>query len=721
MELDFAVQSITSTEMFPHQPLRFFGAGDKHLAIIDPHLQASGTVDLGVKHVVFEDNVIAAIRGLPNTIIVLGSNHLYSVDETTHEVLSSTALTSKVSDFQGLDFHFEAKLICVPLKKNVQLLDMEWVSAAPKVWEPHTSPATFVKFFQIRRFSEESSDDILILTAAQNNSELRFWKFSKAKRFLLMEEVNISLPDQAEKMSFNISVTSSEEYITLCSTSSPIAVVIEVDSSKFKVGKITTWKMPDPCKSCCSQVIPIATHKSLQIQLLVTVRTEGGFYQLAIDESKINSTSVDSHGGSSDRFSHNKHPIALSNQQSMTSVSSSLKGNCTALNTAAENNAALFVKHQAGIINRELEKVAEDLGTIQVAAGENMRLLETKGFEQLAIKLGKEFAQRNKGRLPINAASKESVVVAESDDRVGLLSASQTELLSSISEYAAALRSIAEKGSKLLLSARLEKMLTSALEKATESAVNFDATGSSQLYFSESSLMTSVQTDINALCGEIRSSIRAIHANNINAGGAPKALSVTADQYIAKCLSAAQKIHSEIDETKTLVTQVGVSQHQPLDYSAILSKCISIGESGDWAGALRAALHASDVTLLLNFLESEPCRLNMATLTRPSGIELADFLSLCLQLSYELQQAPGAAPARLEYLHLFLVEWDSWLQDTKKRSTTDERCLSMHSLIATELRRVLAAIEVVDQKELPRASRIKYKVTCKIITQLISP
>lgn len=346
-----------------------------------------------------------------------------------------------------------------------------------------------------------------------------------------------------------------------------------------------------------------------------------------------------------------------------------------------------------------------------------MRILESKSYEQMASKLGHEFAKRNKERLVLGPQSNER---AQSSASEGILTESQQALLASVKAYTESLRGMTQSSCQTIITTLLEQELEAALEKASEMAMNYDATGSTQLYISDANLTSSVQSSVNSVCADIKNSLKKVRADvNVDRGESVNALRNTVEQFLARTMVSLNRLKEDLQETKVLVEKVGVPQAMVINPSAVLAKCISMGEGGDWPGALRAALHASDTSILLNFLECEPCRQSISTLTKTSAIELADFLSLCLQLSFEIESVPGAIPSRLEYLHMFLVEWDDYLQETKKRRSHDDRCASMFKLIAGELTRVLEQLTAVDPKTLPRPSRTKYMLTKKIIGQLV--
>eukprot|EP00796_Vickermania_ingenoplastis_P004238 gene4238-3062_t len=724
--LKHQIYSLTSTENYSKHPALFYGVGANQLVIINPNVQASGNFSITAQYSSFAETVFGAVAGSEGVVFVLTTHHIYAVDEKTGKELFSGTHQAKLTEGQSFDYHENAKIFALPSRNTLIIIDADTVrnadnKKAPKPWDPHSSPTSFARFFQLRNFSGESSDDVLILTAAERNTELRFWTFNrKSQRCTLKEEVTLKGGEAMGPLDFNISVTPSEEYVTLCSKTDALAVIIEIDRTNFKSRRITTWKIPDPSRACCAQMSKVCPSKGgVRMELFLTVRTSEGFMQVLVDESSIASANNNPADSPSNWFSGGSTGPRPVNQQRLTAVSSSLQGDCKALSTAAENNAANVVMEQAASITTELRKLDEDLMKIQTAAGQTMRVLESQSFEQMATKLGKEFATRNKSRLSMGGGTAAQQPATGSAE-IGVMTESQSELLHCINQYTNSLSNITKSSCSQILTTLLEKYLVGALEKASESAMTFDGTGSSQLYFSDSNLTNSAQTVINNACSEIKGTLKKVRSEDQSrATPSSKELGNLADQYIAKYSAAVKKVHDELRETNRLMTQLSVPQAPPMDPSVILAKCISMGEAGDWAGALRAVLHASDFSVLLNFLESESCRANIKKITLPSTIELADFLSLSLQLSYRISAVPGAVPSRLEHLHMFLVEWDDYLQETKKRAANDDRNGPMFKLISEEMAKVLDELEQLDTKDLPRTVRTKHRLIVKIIAQLL--
>lgn len=727
-KLDVPIKHLKTTENSSNHSLLFYGVGEQKLCVINPNLQASENMDITVSYASFDETLVSAVAADHNTVLVFTTRQVHVVDAVSKKILKSSTHSAKLVDGLGFDYHSEAKIFSMPSKSSVQLLNLEsMTNVLAKPWEPHPgSPVTFVKFFQTKTVTEGASDVILILTAANHNSEIRFWSFNlTSKRFVLKEEVILTPGEHTTAMKFDIAVTPSEEYITLCSKTDVAAVVMEVDRVKFSSGKITTWKSPGPSSCCVAQIAKVWTAKSVRIDLLLTIRTESGVLQLIIDEVKVASV-----GRGSTELLKNWFPPAslasasMSAQQRLT-VSSSLQGDCKALSAASESNVANVMREQASNVNAELQKLDKDLLAIQRTASMNMRILESKTYEQMASQMGKEFAQRNKGRLAVGGVSSEGgaqaiPAAAQESADAGVLTENQQELIAAVEQYSCSLANMTKDCCSKILTSRLDKALQVAFERARESTMNFDATGSTQLYVSESKLTSSVQGVISTAASEIKTSLRKIRSDDYGgSNSSAKTHLEMAQQYIAKRNAAFNNIKKDLREVKGLVENFGAAESPALDPNVILMKCISVGQNGDWPGALRAALHSQDTTVLLNLLESEECRKNIKNLTQPTVMEMADFLGLALQLSYEIQLVPGAIPSRIENLHAFILGWDDYLQGVKVRAPNDSRSASMLKLIAVELGKTLQALTGINTRELPRSVRVKYSVITKIISDLI--
>lgn len=732
--LNVPIRRLLSSENCRSHSILFYGVNDHDVVILSPSIQPSGNIAISTKYVSLED-VFSVVPGRQSHLIALGKSNIYVIDENSGNILSTVPHQETVSVGAEVAYHEDSNLLVFPSKNTLTIFSLDSKkSVLAKPWEPHTSPTTFTKIFKYRKSSlEGSKDELLILTASRNNSELRFWKFNTStNRSTLKEELTIEAGEKEEGenlLDFDISVTSSEDYITLCSKVSCRAIIVELNHEEFKTGKITTWEIPGASLCSCVQLTKINVEKAdVRMNLILTVRTTQGFHQLFIDEAKIASDkSAALMDASSNWFSPGDTKIASSlashSSQRLLSVSSSLQGDCKALAVAAETNAATVFRDQAFSTTNELQKVEKDVADIHGFMTQLRCIFEGIDVEKRADRLGKEFAERNKGRLVLKIPPPPTFQPMEEADMIeGALTESQKELNALLREYTGSLRALAVSNTETILKTRLRRALQAAVEEAKKSLCSYDATGSSQMYVSDSTIIKDVQDCTSTFCGDLKGLLKILHSdsqcnsiyvcsiNQVNTG---------TDQYLAKVTAEVGKIKEEIRQTKDLAAKIDIIEEVPIDPGAILSKCISLGRSGDWAGALRAALHTSDTSILLNFLESEACQENMDTLTHPNRIEMADFLSLCLQLSFEIESVPGAIPSRLDYLHRFFVKWDDYLQETKKRAPLDERCAAILKLIAKEFNRVLLSLEPIDLKNLPRSSRSHCLLTRKIIASFI--
>lgn len=722
---DFSVQSpirsIISTENFPEHLVLFYCVCDQEVVVVNPDVQANEEFAVKSNAISFDEKVYSVIPAGQNTIIVLCKHTIHIVDETTGKKMVSVTHQEKLSENQGLDFHTSAQLLAVPSQRCLTMISMDSMkSILSQPWEPHKgSLISFVKFFQIRKPSEEGGDDIFILTAANGNSLLRFWSLNPStKRFALREEIVMEVSETMKTLDFDITVTPSEEYIVLSSKSSSEAVVIALDPVKFMPGKISTWKSSGPSLCCSAQLCKVCkATKYIRVELFLTIRTTEGFFQTVIEEAKIASPeSTSGSNTSADLFSANgSHPGAGSGkQQRFLSVSSSLQGDCKALNAVAESNISKAIQEHLALTKKEMDAIDKELGKVQDAAGENMRFLQSRACEQMAVKLGHEFALRNQERLQLS--QKEAAIASKDNQEPGVLSHSQQETIKILQTFCSTIRSTSDKKTEKVVSEQLKQRLQSVLPNRS---ISGDLSGMEKPSSADSSI-AAIQASLSKICADIKADFE---KNRCKPQEAPSTsaemMRSLADQFIAQCSTQISKLRKDIRDTKESISLLGLSPAAVVDPNEILANCLRAGESGDWPGALSVALQASDPSVLLNFLESEQCKANMSKLTQPSAIAVADFLSLCLQLSFEIESVPSAIPSRVNYLHLFLVEWDDNLREAKKRAPNDEKSAAIFKLMSDELFRVLQALETVDPKSLSRPSRTQCTLIRKIIAQLL--
>ncbi|CCW66766.1 unnamed protein product [Phytomonas sp. Hart1] len=749
-----SIRHLSSTESHPTHPLLFFAVGGEELAILSPQILATGELSVSVKESSYGEELYAATAGDIGKVFVLGQNHLFEANETTGEVLKTINLTPKtVVKYPAFDYHHKANLVVLPAKNtHLDLISLQThKSVLSKAWEPHTDAVPiFARFFHVHMFEEEKdSGSVYMVTAARNNSELRFWFFNtETQRFNLKQEITVvdednkSTPPAGE---FEISITPSEEYIILTSQQHAFAVVIELHRTLFKVHRMTTWKTQGPALCCATSIGKVAESaqsKSVSYELFVTFRTQEGFFQAMLDSNKLmgasNTTSsindktsaVDSISNwfgklsstdTTDKFTEMSNRAG--NNTQLTAVSSSLLGDNKIANTISETSAGKVVRQQAVKICEQLLQFDSDLANAQKSASDNLRMFQDSRFREEAQSIGRQFATRNQGRLQWTPSSR---VPGVPDQRLEpcMMSEQQQELLQSITNFVNEIEGGSAAATSAALKALLHKHLKNSVEKVLLHQDHLDATGMSASNISSTAAAKQFRADVEASSRQMLATLRGLHTpmKTILDASSKETLSVVqqARSFAASIKKGLAELKHELAEVKTsLATLHSSAKPAPMDSDTLVTCAVSQAETGDWAGALTMLLESSDLYALLKFLESNVCQENMSVLTMPNTLTLPLFLSLCLQLTFELNGDPGAILQRISMLHHFYVNWDDSLKNMKEQASKDSRHAKAFELTKRELRTVQGYLGAIDIMVLDRKNKNKYRLVKKLIDDVL--
>ncbi|KAG5509623.1 hypothetical protein JKF63_06328 [Porcisia hertigi] len=758
-----AVTNLVSTERITGHPTLFYAVGGKDLAIICPTTQANGDISVSLVESRLEEEGYASTAGEPQRLYVLGQHNVMEVEESTGVVKGRIPLTPKTTvKYPVMDYHQAAQLLLAPAKStHLDLISTRTrKSVLGRVWEPHEDTVpTFACFFQHHSFSEESGKELLIVTAAHGNCEICFWAYqSDTQKFVLKQQLNLSFRDQP-KEEYDISVTADEEYITLCSRTRPYAVVIETHHSLFKAFRVTSWRMAGP--ALCSttsvgKVTESAQSKSVSYELFITIRTDTGFVQSMPNSSRLaggSNLSVSKADSVGNWFpfmaagsAGAAHDALVASPGAaltpITAVSSSVVGDLKT-SSMSETVVASIVRSQAQKFCDQIKVVDADLVHMQKRASDTMRLLQDSRHRTEAQNSGRNFAIRNRARLEKNASTAPSPtstkpasppascdVARSADDEYGVLTAGERELVLSIRNFVQELQGGSAAAASAALKALLSKQLRHSVERAANEAGKLEipsyATG-------DLNTLQSVQDYrrvVNASITRIGAAVKRFHELNrttveASSGQTARCLA-EAQSFHEKLSSALRAMKEEVGEVKVALTQCQLSGKAageaaaPPSPDVILSLAVEQAKSEDWKGALATILAPSDPSLLLTFLESEVCQDQQAVLTSPKTLTLPLFLSICLQLTFEMPLQAGAVPLRLQHLSDFYVEWDDALRTIRVQAQKDPQQASIFSLVKRELSTVLEALETVPREQLDRKSRNKERLVHKLISQLIT-
>ncbi|KAH9600120.1 hypothetical protein LSM04_002998 [Trypanosoma melophagium] len=737
----------------------FFAVGGREVVRLRPINQANGEISIHLREVNLQEELYGVAVGSGDVAYALGRNHVFEVNMETAVKGAVIDLTSRTAvKYPVIAYHHETQLLLTPAKSNC--LDLVSVttrkSVLPKVWEPHANYVPTAAFFlQQRTFSSEPDGNVYIITAARGNSELRLWCYNKETRtFSLKQDVCISFENdigavnnkpgdmgksEGEENSFLISCTPSEEYITLCSRKHAIAVVVQLHRSSFKVDRITSWKLQGPTLSSVATVGKVAESNvsaSVEYQVMLTIRTASGFYEEIFDVEKLAGASntaamkqasistwfpsVETSGGAGAGGD-----TAVAVPTALTSVSSSVLGD-KMTNAVPQTVASRIVRQQALQFCDTLRSIDEGVVGLQKRASEAMQLFQDARAREEAQTIGRKFAVRNKGRLELELGQQQQ----EQDRRQtpqtpGTVTTAQKELLEQIHSIVDEVETLTAGSASEVVKALLSRRLKDAVAKGAKEAEQIEL----------STLVPSIRsTDSmrvfnNGVDAAMRTLVRAIKDHYAMMQTSLNVTTTSSSECISKAKTfneeikrEMQQLKNELKETVEVVSQMGInSTPVPVDPDVLVARAVELAEAGDWGTAFTVVLEASDITVLLAFLESKVCTEHKATIVSPQTLSLPTFLSLCLQLSFELEEQPGSIPLRIQLLHAFYVEWDDSLKDMKRQAAVAKNHQKpMFELTKQELHNVAEQLAAVQDNSIDRRSRNNLRLLKKLIASLIA-
>ncbi|KAK7198785.1 hypothetical protein NESM_000843900 [Novymonas esmeraldas] len=766
-----AVANLVSSEKITGHPTLFYAVGGKDLAIICPTTQANGDISVSVVESTLDEEGYASTAGEVQRLYVLGQQNVMEVEEGTGIVKGKIPLTPKTTvKYPVIDYHQASQLLLVPAKStHLDLISTRTrKSALGRVWEPHEDAVpTFAAFFQHHAFSEESGKELLVVTAAQGNREIRFWAYQNdTQKFALKQQLNLSYKGEPNE-EYDISVTADEEYITLCSRTRPYAVVIETHRTLFKAYRVTSWRMAGP--AICSttsvgKVTESAQSKSVSYELFITIRTETGFVQSMPNSSRLAGASnlAVARGDSVANWFPSSVTASAGVGRDLagasaggggagaamtpiTAVSSSLTGE-SKTSGLSDMAVSSMMRSQAQKFCDQVKLVDGDLVGMQKSASDTMVLLQNARHRAEAQNSGRTFAIRNRTRLEKNASTVASpastgpaaVVAAatpatpavELDENSSLLTASERSLMLGIGNFVQQLQGGSAAAASAALKTLLSKQLRFSIDRAANEAGKLEIpapiTGDLNALPATQEYRRVVNASITRI-GVATKRYQELNRTTVEASSAQtEACLAQAEAFRQKLSSSLRSMKDEVADVKVALSQCQLSSKAAAEAAAapspdaILARALEQAKAEDWRGALTTILAANDISILLTFLESEVCQEHQAALTSPKTLTLPLFLSLCLQLTFEMPLQAGAVPLRLQKLSDFYVEWDDALRTIRNQAQKDTQQASIYEVVKRELTTVVEALSAVPREQLDRKSRNTERLMQKLISKLLT-
>ncbi|EPY29962.1 hypothetical protein AGDE_09682 [Angomonas deanei] len=707
---------------------QFVAVGGQVLSVIEPQSNADANISAQTKTFKdFGEEIYSAAYGDGNVVYVLGEKHVFEVDTVERKVSPLFSLPPKTTvQYPTFDYCPKTKICVTPAKSaHLSLLSVTTKkSVLTQVWEPHPENApTFAHIFK-RSFSEESGNDLLLLTAANRNTELRFWSFNESsKKFVLKEELNITSA-KSSNLRFEVSVDPSEEYITLTSPDESYAVVAELHRTLLKSHRVTNWKLPGAALCATTFVGKVAgSQTKVNYELSIAIRNSEGVHRSLLDANKLagasNTSSMKPKSSVSAWFPEAEN-TADTRSAPITSVSSSVDGKTSS--STSDANVGQIIRHQTQRYCEQVKALEGDFLTVQKGATATMRMLQESRYRDEAQQLGKQFAARNKGRI---ASSGGATVVGGEPMEQGVMTEGQRELLQCITASVKEIESGSFQAASVALKVLLQKHLKLSVDKAAKESEKLDYIATADANIGSTDQARLFRNSMDAtLNKQILSVVRDLHDMMKTAVDTSSTSTATvlraAKTYTDTLRTNTVHLKDEVSDLEKAIKLAKTGAPVPtVDPNTLVQRAVSRAEAGEWKDAFVVALESGDLTVLLTFLESKVCQDNMSTITSPQTLSVTLFLSVCIQLSFELNSQPGSIPLRLHFLHLFYIDWDDYLQTMKTEAAKGDRAATTFESLKRQLISVYNSLEEVDASLLDRKTKNNHRLVSKLLSTLL--
>ncbi|EPY39072.1 hypothetical protein AGDE_04857 [Angomonas deanei] len=404
----------------------------------------------------------------------------------------------------------------------------------------------------------------------------------------------------------------------------------------------------------------------------------------------------------------------------ITSVSSSVDGKTSS--STSDANVGQIIRHQTQRYCEQVKALEGDFLTVQKGATATMRMLQESRYRDEAQQLGKQFAARNKGRI---ASSGGATVVGGEPMEQGVMTEGQRELLQCITASVKEIESGSFQAASVALKVLLQKHLKLSVDKAAKESEKLDYIATADANIGSTDQARLFRNSMDAtLNKQILSVVRDLHDMMKTAVDTSSTSTATvlraAKTYTDTLRTNTVHLKDEVSDLEKAIKLAKTGAPVPtVDPNTLVQRAVSRAEAGEWKDAFVVALESGDLTVLLTFLESKVCQDNMSTITSPQTLSVTLFLSVCIQLSFELNSQPGSIPLRLHFLHLFYIDWDDYLQTMKTEAAKGDRAATTFESLKRQLISVYNSLEEVDASLLDRKSKNNHRLVSKLLSTLL--
>lgn len=319
-----------------------------------------------------------------------------------------------------------------------------------------------------------------------------------------------------------------------------------------------------------------------------------------------------------------------------------------------------------------------------------------------------------------------------------MMTQAQRELIAAITNVTKQVKGTTASASSFALKKLLQRYLKQSVQKASKDMESLEVSGTASMNVSATNSASVFREAVQKCNNLIAKTIK--QRNDQVKQVLEVGLSGSAD-LLQRIRDYNDKVHAALRDTSSMIGQAKEALNEikqspmsaaaaangglfhnmavaPVDPDVLTARAVALAEQGDWPAAFTVALQASDITVLLGFLQSKVCEEKQIIANSTSALNLPLFLSLCLQLTFMMNEQPSSIPLRVQLLHDFYLQWDDVLKSIKAQSQKDANHSNSFETIKRQLMTVMQALNSIDTQTLDRRNRSKCRLVIKLINSL---
>ncbi len=748
LAMGFSIRHLGFTSADSNQ---LFVAGEKTVSLVQVELNGLGAISFQRRDADVGEDVVATSAS-QNGVVAL----------TSAGTLVEVGLEANITKKFGLKGPLGSSLLSVHRASGLAVvsgrssgLDIVALtsekSAMSKLWLPHgedTPTAAYV--LQGSKYG----DALNIVTASQNNTELRFWTFvpststlSLVQQLSLTGEVAADGAPAAPTPRLFV-VSTNEEHILLPAANGSGIVVVELDRQAFKAARATDWVSPGTAAylAAASFVRKTQDGTGVSFELNIVARSDERVVMLQFDPARLVGSSNLSPSTTSAPAAavpvQDAAAAAAPSQKEAnvsrwfgslavsalaapaptaapTSVSSTISGRTGNTVDAAfvQAQAVSALRAQALAHRDSMAALDQQVIALQKQAGVVMKALQEQALKDDAVQVGRDFANRNKGRLTQQQQAAQPAPAANA--------ALQNDVMQTLAKFTTAIPPAVNDASKLTVKDTLAKAIPAAVDKALAQIEKQD----SDLSLPKMSGTESMQQFTNAVdksnqafnkllkneTASLESMTVRIVTSSTERG---KTVIQNSKAFLASLATELTGLRADIQDANTTLAAArsAAAVSAPVrDPSEVIKAAVSSAQAGRWAEAIIAVTNTGDIAVVMGFLQDKYIVANKDVLCDPATLPLPVLVTLLVSIASDIKAQSGNIPFRVGWLSDLLVEWD----DRLRAMRTDPANSKLLSGCYDQFEVVNQNIAAIDKKtEVDRGTRFNIQLVTKLLREI---